>query len=52
MAKKNFHITITINASVEEAMEKVNQVNLWWTKKTDLQHAFWNFHPRKESFRQ
>ncbi len=33
MEKKNFHRTITVNASAEEAMKKINQVNLWWAKK-------------------
>ena len=33
MEKKNFHRTITVNASTEEALKKINQVNLWWAKK-------------------
>jgi hypothetical protein len=32
MEKKNFHRTITVNASAEEAMKKISQVNLWWAK--------------------
>jgi hypothetical protein len=32
MEKKNFHRTITVNASAEEAMKKIAQVNLWWAK--------------------
>ncbi|HEY4286500.1 MAG TPA: SRPBCC domain-containing protein [Puia sp.] len=30
MQSKNFHRTIAVNASAEEAMEKISQVNLWW----------------------
>jgi len=33
MEKKNFHRSITVNASAEEAMKKINQVNEWWAKK-------------------
>jgi hypothetical protein len=33
MEKKDFHLTITVNASPEEAIKKINQVNLWWAKK-------------------
>src|SRR5258706_12608259 len=33
MANKNFHKTIKVNASAEEAMKKINQVNKWWAKK-------------------
>ena len=33
MEKKNFHRTITVNASPAEAIKKINQVNLWWAKK-------------------
>jgi hypothetical protein len=33
MAKKNFHTTIKVNASTEEAMKKIGQVNKWWAKK-------------------
>ncbi len=33
MEKKDFHLTITVNASPEEAIMKINQVNLWWAKK-------------------
>jgi len=32
MEKQNFHTTITVNASPEEAMKKISQVNLWWAK--------------------
>lgn len=32
MEKKDFHRTITVNASAEEAMKKIAQVNLWWAK--------------------
>ena len=32
METKNFHRTITVNASPEEAMKKINQVNKWWAK--------------------
>src|SRR5437763_864040 len=30
MEKKNYHRTITVNASSEEAMKKISQVNNWW----------------------
>jgi uncharacterized protein YndB with AHSA1/START domain len=30
MEKKNYHRTITVNASSDEAMRKINQVNHWW----------------------
>jgi Activator of Hsp90 ATPase homolog 1-like protein len=33
MAKENFHLSITVNASAEEAIKKINQVNKWWAKK-------------------
>jgi hypothetical protein len=32
METKNFHRTITVNASAKEAMKKISQVNLWWAK--------------------
>lgn len=32
MKNKNFHTAITVNASAEEAIKKINQVNLWWAK--------------------
>jgi len=32
MEKKNFHRTITVNASAKEAMNKISEVNLWWAK--------------------
>jgi hypothetical protein len=33
MVKKNFHTAVTVNASTEEALNKINQVNKWWAKK-------------------
>jgi Activator of Hsp90 ATPase homolog 1-like protein len=30
MENKNYHRTITVNASSEEAMKKISQVNHWW----------------------
>jgi hypothetical protein len=30
MKKKNFHRTITVNTSVEEAMKKISQINLFY----------------------
>lgn len=33
MKSKNFHTTVTVNASAEEAMKKISRVNLWWAKK-------------------
>ena len=30
--KKNFHRTITVNASPEETMKKISEVNGWWAK--------------------
>jgi len=33
MKNKNYHKTITVNASAEETLEKIAQVNLWWAKK-------------------
>lgn len=32
MQKKDFHKTITVNASPAEALKKISQVNLWWAK--------------------
>jgi uncharacterized protein YndB with AHSA1/START domain len=32
MANKNFQRTITVNASPEEVMKKISQVNGWWAK--------------------
>ena len=32
MEKKDFHRTITVNASAEETMKKISQINLWWVK--------------------
>jgi Activator of Hsp90 ATPase homolog 1-like protein len=34
MEKKNYHRTITVNASSAEAMKKISQINHWW--KTDF----------------
>jgi hypothetical protein len=33
MKKNDFKLTITVNGSVEEALQKINQVNKWWAKK-------------------
>ncbi|HTH57441.1 MAG TPA: SRPBCC domain-containing protein [Cyclobacteriaceae bacterium] len=33
MEKKNFHVTIKVHASPEEAMRSISQVNKWWAKK-------------------
>lgn len=33
MKTKSYHKTITVNASAEEALKKVSQVDLWWAKK-------------------
>ena len=32
MENKNYHRTIVVNASAEEAMKKISQVNCWWKK--------------------
>jgi hypothetical protein len=32
MENNNFHRTITLNASAEEVMKKIGQVNRWWAK--------------------
>ena len=32
MENKNYHRTITVNATAAEAMKKIKQVNLWWGK--------------------
>jgi len=32
MEKKDFHRIITVNATAEEAMKKISQVDLWWAK--------------------
>ncbi|HEX5153496.1 MAG TPA: SRPBCC domain-containing protein [Parafilimonas sp.] len=32
MKKKDFHRTIEVNTSAEEAMKKISQVNFWWKK--------------------
>ncbi|HEU4718324.1 MAG TPA: SRPBCC domain-containing protein [Bacteroidia bacterium] len=32
MKKKDFHTTITVTASPEEALEKISRVNGWWAK--------------------
>jgi len=33
MTNKNFHKTIKVNVSAEEAMKKICHVNKWWAKK-------------------
>ena len=33
MEKKNYRKTIKVNASSEDAMKKISQVNHWWAKK-------------------
>jgi len=33
MANKNFHRIITVNASAEEVMKKISQINFWWVKE-------------------
>ena len=33
MANNNFHKIIKVNASAEEAIKKISQVNKWWAKK-------------------
>ena len=32
MENKNYHRTIIVNSSADEAMKKISQVNLWWKK--------------------
>ena len=32
IVKKDFHRTITVNASPKEAIKKISQVNSWWAK--------------------
>jgi hypothetical protein len=32
MINKNFHIRIAVNASAENAMKKISEVNKWWAK--------------------
>lgn len=32
MKKNDYHTTIKVNASPEEVMKKISQVNLWWAK--------------------
>lgn len=32
MENKNYHRSITVNATPEEAMKKISQVNHWWIK--------------------
>lgn len=32
MENKNYHRTITVNASATEAMKKISEVNCWWKK--------------------
>jgi len=33
MVNKNYHRTIMVNASAEEAIKKISQVNFWWEKR-------------------
>lgn len=33
MENKNYHKTIAVKASPEDAMKKISQVNNWWAKK-------------------
>jgi hypothetical protein len=33
MKKENFQLTIEVNASPEEVLRKINQVDRWWAKK-------------------
>ena len=33
MTNTHFHTTIKVNASTEEALKKINQVDEWWAKK-------------------
>jgi hypothetical protein len=33
MKKKDFHLTIKVNVTPEEALVKINQVRKWWAKK-------------------
>jgi len=33
MENKNYHRTITVNASAGEVMKKISEVNKWWAKK-------------------
>ena len=37
MTQKNFHRTITVNASADEAMKKISEVSKWWAKKVNGQ---------------
>ncbi|MDR3715166.1 MAG: SRPBCC domain-containing protein [Puia sp.] len=32
MEKRDFHRTLTVNASAGEALKKINQVHLWWAR--------------------
>ena len=32
MENKNYHRTIMVNASLEEAMKKISQIKSWWRK--------------------
>jgi len=40
MANKSFHTIIKVNASAEEALKKINQVNQWWAKKVKGSSAY------------
>ena len=33
METKNYHLSITVDAALEEVMKKISQVDLWWAKK-------------------
>ena len=33
MENKNFHRSLRVNASAEEAFKKISEVNKWWAKK-------------------
>ena len=35
MANKSFHTTIQVNASPEETIKKIGQVNKWWAKNVN-----------------
>ena len=32
MQNKNYHKTIMVNASIEDSMEKISSIDLWWKK--------------------
>ena len=35
MQNKNYHTTIYVNTSAEDAMKKISEVNKWWAKKVN-----------------